>query len=114
MHLPDFTEATLWTRLLAALVTLIALAGTAAISIVFAMMLVLFSADGSGSADFKEIYLERAAITVGVALGVAVLLPPLMLLFRMSATHSLIPAGLGFLVAGGTTLWFVVLNLGGQ
>ena len=114
MPLPDFNEATIWTRILAAIIAFAALAGVAAVTVVFAMMIVLFSADRGGNSQVVDVYFHRAAWTVACSLGVAVLLPPLMLLFRASPIQSMIPAGLGFVVAGATTLWFVMVNLGGQ
>jgi len=114
MSLPDFAEATIWTRVLAAVIAFVALAGTAAVAVVFAMMMVLFSADGGGNSDFNDVLFGRAAWIVGLSLGVAVLLPPLMLLFKASPVHSLIPAGIGFVMAGVMTLWFVMVNIGGQ
>lgn len=114
MPIPDLAEATVWTRVLTAIIAFVALAGVAAVVIVFAMMMVLFSADSGRSSNVHDAFFDRAAWIVGCSLGVAVVLPPLMLLFKASPVHSMIPAGLGFITAGGMTLWFVMVNLGGQ
>lgn len=114
MPFPDFAEATIWTRILAASIAFITLAGVAAVAIVFAMMMVLFSADSGGSNEFNDAFSTRAFWIVACSLGIAVVLPPLMLLCKASALHSMIPAGVGFMIAGGMTLWFVMVNLGGH
>ncbi|MEM1226299.1 MAG: hypothetical protein AAGJ40_11415 [Planctomycetota bacterium] len=114
MPLPDFTEATIWTRLMAATLTFVVLAGSAAAVVVFAMMLVLFSTDGASGSQFNNVSLSRAVWGVALSLSVAVVLPPLMLLFKASPVHSLVPAGVGFVLAGLVTLWFVIMNVGGQ
>ena len=110
--MPDFTTASMGTRLLAAVIALMVLAGMAAGTIVFSMMMVLFSADGSSAAEFDERVFQTIAYTVLGALAVAVLLPPVLMLCRVSAVYCAIPAGLGFIVAGLATMWYVMANLG--
>ncbi|MEM6365284.1 MAG: hypothetical protein AAF745_12720 [Planctomycetota bacterium] len=113
MLVPEFAEATVWTRMLVAAITFVVLAGIAAAGIVVAMMMVLFSADGGETHNFNEAMFYRAGWSVVVSLAVAIVVPPLMLVFKASPLQSLVPAGLGFLMAGILTLWFVIVNLGG-
>lgn len=114
MPFPDLAESTLWTRLMAATITFIVLAGSAAAVVVFAMLMVLFSADGGSGSQFNNALLTRATWGVALSLGVALVMPPLMILCKASPVHSLVPAGVGFVGAGSVTLWFVIVNLGGQ
>ena len=114
MQIPDFTEATFWTRFLGAVVAFVSLAGAAAGALVFAMMMVLFSADGKSASEVDDTLFNRVAIVVVASVAVAVVIPPIMLLCRASAVHSAVPAGLGFIVAGVATMWYVLVNLGGQ
>lgn len=114
MQIPDFTEATFWTRFLGAVIVFVTLSAAAAGGLVFAMMMVLFSADGKSASEVDDTLFNRVAIVVVASVAIAVVVPPVMLLCQASAVHSAIPAGLGFIAAGVATMWYVVQNLGGQ
>jgi hypothetical protein len=111
MNFLDFSEQPLGIRALAAITVLIILAAIAAGIVVFAMMMVLFSVDGSGR-QAGESSIKCGMWTVGLSLGLAVAAPPILVLLRASPALSLLPAGLGFITAGMTTLWLVIQNLG--
>lgn len=112
MSVLDFGEWTIGMRLLAAVVILLILAVLAAALVVFAMMMVLFSLDAQSAEQLNETTFRRAAWIVGGSLVISVVLPPILILSRVSPTISLIPAGIGFLAAGAVTLGLVVSNLG--
>lgn len=109
MSIFDVSEATLMTRFLAALITLLILAGAAAVVVVFSMMMVLFAAD-SGQAHGGESSNLGIAV-VGVSLGIAVLVPPVLLMMRFPTSYCFLPAGVGFVLAGVTTLWIIMATL---
>ncbi|WP_168566017.1 hypothetical protein [Crateriforma spongiae] len=111
MNFLDFSEQSLGIRTLAAVTVLIILAVIAAGVVVFAMMMVLFSVDGPDH-RMNDSTLKWGIWIVGISLGLAVLVPPILVLLRASPAISLLPAGLGFVAAGLTTLWLVVQNLG--
>lgn len=114
MLIPDFTQATFWTRFLGAIIAFVTLAGAAAGALVFAMMMVLFSADGKSASEVDDKLFNRVAMVVVASVAVAVIIPPVMLLCRASAVHSAIPAALGFIAAGVATMWYIFVNLGGH
>ncbi|MEM7558900.1 MAG: hypothetical protein AAF394_07240 [Planctomycetota bacterium] len=111
MNFLDFSEQSIGIRLLAAATILVTLAGIAAGAVVAAMMMVLFSVEGPGR-QLDETALKWAMWTLGGSLGIAVLMPPVLVLCKASPSVTLLPAGIGFVLAGFTTLWFVVQNLG--
>lgn len=112
MNVFDLEGATIWMRILAALLSFLVLAACAAGALVAAMMFVLFSADATSAADHDDALFNRVMWTVLFSLTIAVILPPIMLLFKMSATHSAIPAGVGFTCAGVATMWYIMVTLG--
>ena len=112
VSLPDVSNSPVGMRILAAIISFVALAGIAAACVVFAMMMVLFSADGKSAGEVSDVLFHRTALIVIVSLVVAVAVPPLLMLFRFSATQSVIPAALGFTSAGIATFWYVLVNLG--
>ncbi|MEM1067338.1 MAG: hypothetical protein AAGI63_00475 [Planctomycetota bacterium] len=111
MNILDFSEQSLGMRILAAITLLTILAVIAAGAVVFAMMMVLFSVDGTGR-QIDESVIKWSTWAVSLSLGVAVLAPPVLVLCRASPSISLLPTGLGFIIAGITTLWIVAQNLG--
>ena len=112
MNFFDLADATIWTRILAALLAFLVLAGCAVATLVGAMMFVLFSADATSAADHSDLLFNRVMYIVLFSLCVAVFLPPIMLVFKMPATHSAIPAGVGFTCAGVATMWYIMATLG--
>jgi hypothetical protein len=112
MNILDLEGATIWIRLLAAVLAFLVLAAIAAGALVGAMMFVLFSADATSTADHDDVLFNRVMYTVLFSLAAAVILPPIMLLFKMSAIHSAIPAGIGFTCAGVATMWYILVTLG--
>ncbi|MEM7785039.1 MAG: hypothetical protein AAF623_16940 [Planctomycetota bacterium] len=112
MELINFTEASLSTRILAAVVTLIVSSGIAAAVFVSVMMALLFSTESQSATGLGPNHFDRITIIVVTSLIVAVIVPPVMILFRYAFFYCLIPAGLGLGVAGCATLWFVLTNPG--
>ena len=90
---------------------LLLLVAIAAAILVFAMMMVLFSADGKNAAEFSDQVFHSRAILVVSALALGVVIPPLLLVLRVPTLWCLLPAGLGFVVAGGVTLWTIIQNV---
>ena len=112
MDILNLEGASIWMRILAAVLAFIVLSGAAAAALVASMMFVLFSADGMNSAEPNNAIFNRMMYAVLASLAVAVVVPPVMLLFRMSPIHSAIPAGIGFTCAGMTTMWYIMSSLG--
>ncbi|MEM6689023.1 MAG: hypothetical protein AAF664_06320 [Planctomycetota bacterium] len=112
MNMPDLSDFSLSTRLLAAGITFIVLAGVAAVGVVFAMMLVLLSADGTSTSQFDQRVPSITPNLIAGSLIAAVVLPPIMMIFKASPIQSLIPAGIGFVSAGIGVLTIVMRSLG--
>jgi len=112
MNFFDVEGASIWMRILAAALAFVVLAACAAGALVAAMMFVLFSADASSSKDHDDLLFNRAMYTVVISLAIAVIVPPIMMLFKISATYSAIPAGVGFTCAGVATMWYIMVTMG--
>lgn len=110
MNLLELNEATLVVRVLAALVTLVGLVAAAGTLIVFAMMMVLFSLDSGQTGPEIDAALSIGVKVAGAALVIAVVVPPVLLLLKCPTLYCIIPAGLGFAVAGISTLAVVMFN----
>ncbi|MEL6896986.1 MAG: hypothetical protein AAFP90_12845 [Planctomycetota bacterium] len=110
----DLAGVSIWMRLALAAAAFVLLAGAAAGIIVASMMLVLFAVDGSHAGSVDDTLFYRTAYVVLGSLLIAVVVPPILMTCRISVVFSMIPAGLGFTIAGFLTLWFVIVHVGGN
>lgn len=106
----DFSSSPITTRILAAIATLLVCAAMSAGTVVFGMMMLLFSADGGGAKDGD--WLPNSALYIGGAgIAVAVLVTPLFVLFRVPAPNCYYPASVGFFIVLGAILFAVSRNV---
>ena len=109
--LSGLDQSTLVMRILTSLLAFVILAGASAVGTTFALMMVLFSADNSHTDNGT---FDRASIVYLIGIAIAVLLPPIMIMFRANIAQAAIAATCGFAVAALSVVWVIGTYLGGN
>lgn len=110
MSFLDFSSSSLSVRILAALISIVACGGIAAMVVMFSMMMILFSADSGATPEASQ-RIDKMLPVIAISLAVAVLMPAVLVVLRVPSPYCYLPAGCGLIVAGAGTLLIVMANL---
>ena len=92
------------------MVAFAALAVTAAVSIIFAMMMAMFLSDSGETTRAGARTIEICAKTILYTLAFGVLVPPVLLVCRVPTIYCFIAAGVGFAAAACGVLLVMVIS----